>query len=90
MTEDKAQSRLFGSLVAGLLSEGRGFRFRALGRSMHPAIRDGEIVHVKPVAIETLRKNDIVLFAERLNYKAHRLVWIDAQQGKFIAGGFTG
>ncbi len=90
MTEEKAQSKLFGSLVAGLLSEGRGFRFRARGRSMQPTIRDGEILHVKPVAVESLRKNDIVLFAERLNFKAHRLVWIDAQQGKFITRGDSG
>ncbi len=57
---------------------------------MYPAIRDGDILHVKPVAVESLRKNDIVLFAEHLNYKAHRLVSIDAQQGKFITRGDSG
>ena len=90
MVEDKTQSRLFGSLIQGLLSEGIGFRFRAHGRSMHPTIRDGEILYVMPVAVETLRKGDIVLFADSLKYKAHRVVWIDGEQRTFIARGDAG
>jgi phage repressor protein C with HTH and peptisase S24 domain len=61
---DKAHSGLFGSVIQGLLSEGIGFRFRAQGRSMHPTIRDGEILHVMPVAVDTVRNGDIVLFVE--------------------------
>ena len=32
---------------------------------MQPTIQDGEILHVKPVSAENLRKGDIVLFADR-------------------------
>ncbi len=90
MINDKADSRLFGSVIQGLLSVGIGFRFRAQGRSMHPTIRDGEILYVMPVAVETLRKGDIVLFADSLKYKAHRVVWIDGEQRTFIARGDAG
>jgi len=57
---------------------------------MQPTIQDGEILHVKPVSVETLRKGDIVLFADRSNYKAHRLLWIDWKQGAFLARGDAG
>src|ERR1700756_5032642 len=90
MVEDKAHSRLFGALTQSLLSEGLGFRFRARGRSMQPTIQDGEILHVRPVAAETLRKGDIVLFADGLNYKAHRLLSIDLERGTFVACGDAG
>src|ERR1035438_2323686 len=90
VVEDKAHSELFGALIQSLLSEGLGFRFRACGRSMQPTIQDGEILHVKPVSVENLRKGDIVLFADRSNYKAHRLLWIDWEQGAFIARGDAG
>jgi len=90
MVEDKAHSTLFGALTQSLLSEGLGFRFRACGRSMQPTIQDGEILRVRPVAVETLRRGDIVLFADGLSYKAHRLVWIDSAQGTFVACGDAG
>ena len=90
MVEDKAHSALFGALTQSLLSEGLGFRFCARGQSMQPTIHDGEILHVRPVSVETLRKGDIVLFADRLNYKAHRVLWIDWEQGEFIARGDAG
>ena len=64
MVDDREHSKLFGALIGSLLSEGLGFRFRARGRSMQPTIQDGEILHVKPVSVETLRKGDIVLFAD--------------------------
>ncbi len=77
MVDDKEHSTLFGALIGSLLSEGLGFRFRARGRSMQPTIQDGEILHVKPVSAETLRKGDIVLFAEGKHFRAHRLVVVD-------------
>ena len=45
---------------------------------------------MRPVAVEALRKGDIVLFADGLNYRAHRLLWIDLAQGTFIACGDAG
>ena len=58
MVDDKEHSTLFGDLIGSLLSEGLGFRFRARGRSMHPTIQDAEILHVRPVSVETLGKGD--------------------------------
>ncbi len=87
MVEDIAQSRLFTSAIQCVLSEGHGFRFRAHGRSMHPTIRDRDILHVRPVSAATLKRGDIVLFVDREHYKAHRLLRINAKQGIFIARG---
>ena len=84
MPEDRAHSELFGVLTQSLLSRGLGFRFRARGRSMQPAIQDGEILHVKPVSAEKLRRGDIVLFADRGHYKAHRLISVDRDHGVFV------
>ena len=74
MTEERSQSALFGSLSKELLAGGMGFRFQARGRSMAPSIWDGETVHVQPVAVETLRKGDIVLFSDGAHFRAHRLL----------------
>jgi uncharacterized repeat protein (TIGR01451 family) len=90
MAEDRAHSKLFGVLVRSLLSRGHGFRFQAHGRSMQPTIQDGEILHVKPVSAEKLRRGDIVLFADRTNYRAHRLMAVDREQDIFITRGDAG
>ncbi len=74
MTEERSQSTLFGLLSKELLAGGMGFRFQARGRSMAPSIWDGEIVHVQPVAVETLCKGDIVLFSDGAHFRAHRLL----------------
>jgi uncharacterized repeat protein (TIGR01451 family) len=57
---------------------------------MQPTIQDGEILHVKPVSAENLRRGDIVLFADRTNYKAHRLISVDRDQRIFITRGDAG
>ena len=44
---------------------------------MAPAIRDGDLLHVRPVVIEKLRRGDIVLFAAGRGFRAHRLVFVD-------------
>jgi hypothetical protein len=41
---------------------------------MMPAIQDGEIVHVKPIASDMLRVGDIVLLRRGQEFKAHRIV----------------
>jgi uncharacterized repeat protein (TIGR01451 family) len=90
MTEDKPHSTLFGVLSQTLLSKGLGFRFQARGRSMQPAIRDGEILHVQPVTLKELSEGDIVLFASGANYTAHRLILADCAQDVFITKGDAG
>ena len=87
---DKGHSQLFGLLSQALLSDGLGFRFRARGRSMAPAIRDGDLLHVRPVVIEKLRKGDIVLFADGRGFRAHRLVFVDRGRDVFVTRGDAG
>ena len=87
---DKGHSQLFGLLSQALLSYGLGFRFRACGRSMAPAIRDGDLLHVRPVVIEKLRRGDIVLFADGRGFRAHRLVFVDRGRDLFLTRGDAG
>jgi uncharacterized repeat protein (TIGR01451 family) len=90
MTEDKPHSMLFGCISQALLSAGMGFRFQARGRSMQPAIEDGEILHVQSVGSRELKKGDIVLFADGVHYKAHRLVFADHAADVFMTKGDAG
>ena len=87
---DKGHSQLFGLLSQALLSDGLGFRFRACGRSMAPAIRDGDLLHVRPLVIEKLRRGDIVLFADGRGFRAHRLVFVDRGRDVFLTRGDAG
>jgi hypothetical protein len=74
MIKDRAESLSFHLLTSELFAGGYGLRFQAIGRSMLPTIQDGEIVHVKPVATDTLRIGDIVLLRTGKQFKAHRII----------------
>jgi hypothetical protein len=54
-------SRAFLEASHELLRLGYGVRFRAGGRSMHPTIRDGEMITVAPVTPEDIKPGDIIL-----------------------------
>lgn len=88
--EDRPQSRLFEALSRELLREGNAIRFQARGASMSPAIRDGEVVHVKPAAPADLRTDDIVLVKGETGFRLHRLVVADAGRDVFITRGDCG
>ena len=90
MDEDRPQSRLFEAITRELLRGGNGIRFQARGASMSPAIRDGEIVHVKSVAPAELRKGEVVLVKAEMGFRLHRLVVADAEQDVFITRGDCG
>ena len=90
LTEDRPQSRLFEAITRELLRSGNAIRFQARGASMSPAIRDGEIVHVKSVATAELRKGEIVLVKGEMGFRLHRLVVADAEQDVFITRGDCG
>lgn len=66
----------FSAVVDGLLAEGLRVRFRARGRSMLPAVRDGECVTVAPVAVARVALGDILLCATRRGPIAHRVTAI--------------
>lgn len=53
----------FGQLSSSLLESGYAVRFRAEGSSMHPAIRNGDVLCVEPVSSDDhLHVGDIVLY----------------------------
>jgi hypothetical protein len=88
--EDRPQSRLFEAISLNLLRAGNGIRFQARGASMSPAIRDGEIVHVKSTPLAELRRGDIVLVKGEMGFRLHRLVVADTEQDVFITRGDCG
>src|SRR6201987_4120663 len=84
-----ADSKLFEEVVRPLLEQGLNVRFQALGASMSPAIRDGEVVEVTPVMVTKLRKDDIVLAKSHAGFRLHRIVAADPGKDLFITrGGF--
>ena len=89
-SHDCPQSRLFETISQDLLREGNGIRFQARGASMSPAIRDGEIVHVKSAPLAELRRGDIVLVKGEMGFRLHRLVVADTEQDVFITRGDCG
>ena len=52
----------FDALAQAILDEGLTLRFRAKGVSMHPFVRNGDILHVRAVAPERVHIGDLVLF----------------------------
>ena len=84
---DKPNTELFHELSRELIRAGKSFRFRAVGVSMTPTIRNGEILHVERVRPEELKKGDIVLFREGPNFRAHRLVRLDRENEIFTTRG---
>jgi hypothetical protein len=71
----QSDPELFASLSAELLRAGKSIVFRAFGRSMRPFVRDGDALHVAPVAPETIRRGSIVLYIGRQGRAvAHRVL----------------
>jgi signal peptidase I len=68
---------LFPQLVVDLLRDGKSVRFRAVGRSMYPTIREGDVITVAPIAPDFVQRGDIILYRLECGVVAHRLVRID-------------
>lgn len=51
----------FGTLGAGMLSEGHSVRFLAKGTSMHPLVRNGDILLITPIQADFVKVGEIVL-----------------------------
>lgn len=60
--------------VAGPMPGGMFVRFRAQGFSMYPAIRDGEMITVGPVAADRVVRGDVLLYRHSTRVLAHRVV----------------
>ena len=67
----------FEGLLVHLLGDGIAVRFRARGTSMHPAVRDGDILRVHPIEHTVVHLGDIVLYCTPHNgIVVHRAVGI--------------
>ena len=81
---------MFEAFTRELLKAGLCVRFEARGASMSPCIRDGEIVHITPVIVSKLRKDDIVLARSNNSFRVHRLVLVDQENDTFVTRGDCG
>jgi uncharacterized repeat protein (TIGR01451 family) len=90
MTSSKPDSERFEVLSRELLNNGVPVRFEARGASMSPCIRDGQVVHVTPVIVSKLRKDDIVLTKGDRGFLLHRLVVTEPDKNLFITRGDRG
>src|SRR5229473_1267436 len=88
--EDRPQSRQFEAFGFECLQAGLRIRFQARGASMSSAIRDGEMVYVRPASEAHLRRGDIVLVKSDYGFRLHRLIRADAGQDIFITRGDSG
>lgn len=64
----------FDDLCRDLLRSGRRIRFRVTGRSMMPAIRDGDALTVAPIAAVALHRGEIALYETPEGVIAHRVL----------------
>ena len=78
-------SKVFQEISTELLTRGHRIRFRAEGKSMHPTIRDGEVINVAPVAPYDVRRGDILLYRSAKSVIAHRVVAIVNPQSPFFS-----
>lgn len=68
----------FRAVVEDLLDAGLQVRFRAGGRSMAPAVQDGDVLTVAPVAPHLVAVGDVVLCDTWRGPITHRVVAIEA------------
>src|SRR3954469_6277328 len=71
-SEVRTDSNLFRVLSRLLLERGIEVRFRAHGRSMFPAIADGDLLEVSAIAPH--RAGDVVLVESEDGIRAHRVI----------------
>lgn len=77
----------FPLLCTELLRSGQSVRFRATGASMGPAILDGDMVTVAPVAPHEVRRGDVILYTSERGLTAHRVVEFARVTATFITQG---
>lgn len=70
-------------VIADLLSRGHAVQFQARGDSMHPLIRDNDVLHVEPV--DRVRRGEVVLVLAPRGLTAHRV--LEIREGMVITRG---
>ena len=78
-------SNLLLDLTTELLNRGTTVRFRPSGRSMYPAIREGELITVEPVVASDVTLGDIVLYRSERGLIAHRVVGSSPTQSSVLS-----
>jgi len=69
-------AREIAELARTILGRGAAFRFRAVGRSMSPFIRDGDVLTIQPLRRRQLRQGLVVAFIHPAtgNFVVHRII----------------
>lgn len=65
-------------VIVDLLQRGHAVEFRVRGDSMHPSIREHDLVHVAPSG--EVRVNDVVLALADRGLTAHRVIAVNGEQ----------
>ena len=78
----KIDAENFCELAATTLKNGASIRFRAHGKSMHPAILDGDIITIAPLDHYSIKLGDVILYrtGEKNGLIAHRVVKIKSSK----------
>lgn len=71
-------------LLQECLEKGNDLRFRALGSSMFPSIRSGDVITVKPVESAAICVGDVVFYRRDGRVYAHRLIRKQRMDGVFL------
>ena len=75
-------------LISQLLQDGHNVRFRAPGKSMHPAILDGDVLLVEPIDSAGIKIGDIILYQADEGMIAHRVIDIEkVEDPNFLRAG---
>lgn len=82
MSERLWDTTSFTEISREILGQGTALRFRAHGNSMRPFIRDGDVLTVHPVAVDSLKRADVILFRrETEGLTLHRIIRRIAREG---------
>jgi hypothetical protein len=76
-------------LMQSTLAKGVSFRFRAKGSSMHPFIRDDDMITVSSLNVDGPGLGDVVAFVQEGRLVVHRVIKINAN-GYLIKGDAIG
>ena len=78
---------MFQATLEAVLEAGYSARFVARGDSMHPAIRDGEALHVTRCEPASLEVGQVVLVRATRGLTAHRIIEIRRESSRIITRG---
>jgi hypothetical protein len=69
----ECDSTEFGTLAQAILDEGLTLRFRAKGMSMHPFVRNGDLLHVRAVVDPAAQVGDVITNQAQIATTTHDL-----------------